>query len=202
VIFEYAVAAAFLVMGVLVLRGLRRFTVTTTALAVLLICMLLFGSALEGDYTVSHVVTESDSIAINQVQNVTAINLFACSTDGDINIYFSNSASQIYHSDFLQQYGPVPLNGGVSYFPRFSTDTGEPPTPNSTFGYIYQDGVVNVTAWTFYNNIDITLNQNYAVNLSCHCAFGNIVVHVPAGVNVIKASDLHSYYGTTETVYS
>ena len=43
--FAYAIPATFVIIGVCVLAGLRRFTLNTAATAVLLICMLIFGSA-------------------------------------------------------------------------------------------------------------------------------------------------------------
>ncbi len=199
--FEYSISAAFLVMGVLVLKGLRRFAVTSVALVVLLISILFFGSALAGTYTTSYVATESHYINSAQVpNNITTLNLAVGSVDGDINIYFTNNNSQVSHTVFLQQYGPVPRNGGVNYYPRFGGNEGEPQEPNNTYSYGIENGFVGISAWTFSNNIDITVNQNFKVNLTSTVTFGNIVVHLPPGVNPIQHSNLQSRYGNTKTV--
>ncbi len=201
IVFEYSIAAAFLVMGVLVLKGLRRFAVTSVALAALLISILVFGSALAGSYTTSYVATENNYINSAQVpNNISTLNLAVGSVDGDINIYFASNNSQVSHTVFLQQYGPVARNGGVEYYSRYGGDEGEPKEPNSTYSYSVQNGTVGISAWTFTNNIDITLNQNFKVNLTCSATFGNIVVHVPSGVNPVQHSNLHSRYGNTQTV--
>ncbi len=199
--FEYSISVAFLVMGVLVLKGLRRFAVTSVALVVLLVSILFFGSALAGTYTTSYVATESHYINSAQVpNNITTLNLAIGSNDGDINIYFTNNNSQVSHTVFLQQYGPVSRNGGVNYYPRFGGNEGEPQEPNNTYSYGIENGFVGISAWTFSNNIDITVNQNFKVNLTSTATFGNIVVHLPPGVNPIQHSNLQSRYGNTKTI--
>jgi hypothetical protein len=183
------------------LSGLRRFAITSIALAALLISILVFGTALAGTYTTSYVATENHYINRAQVpNNITTLNLAIGSEDGNINIYFANNNSQISHIVFLQQYGPVASNGGVQYYSRYGGDEGEPAEPNSTYSYLVQNGVVGISAWTCTNNIEITLNQNFKVNLTCYVTFGNIVVHVPSGVNPVEHSNLYSHYGNTQTI--
>ena len=156
--FEYAVAVTFVVTGVLVLMGLRCFTVTYTALALLLVCMLIFGSAAGGYYTVTYV-DENRYLTTAQAQNVNTIDLQVRTLEGDIRVYFVNSANTICHIAFVKEYGAVAEGTGVQFHDK-SAYQGEPET---TFNYTVENDDVNITALASTVLVNITLNENYKV---------------------------------------
>lgn len=92
--FEYAIPLTFLIVGILILRGLRRFALTTPALVALLACMLLFSTAVAGAYTVTNV-PENHYLATAQAPNANIVNLTVSTLQGDIRVYFTNDSSQI-----------------------------------------------------------------------------------------------------------
>lgn len=200
IVVDYVIGATFVIMGVLLIRGLRRFAVTKTALAVLFVSMVIFSSAAEGIYTVTYV---SDAHYVTSAQvpsNVTTISLDVASAGDSINIYFNNDSANVCKIVFLQPYGPVVQNNGVSYYPRHSEDNNN--GPSNVFNYTVNKEVVNVTAGADLNNIDVTLNENFRANITAYSYFGDITVHLPSGVNPIQFSNLKSQVGNVKVINS
>ena len=188
--FEYAVAVTFVAMGVLVLMGLRRFTVTTTASVVLLVCMLIFGSAAGGYYTVTYV-DENRYLTTAQAPDVSTINLQVRTLEGDIRVYFVNVTNPICHIDFVKQYGAVAEGTGVQFHDR-SAYVDEPET---TFNHTVENGAVNITAIASSVLVNITLSENYRVNLNFFTYFGGITIYSPANPQVIQSTNFTSKWG-------
>jgi hypothetical protein len=85
---EYAISMVFFAMGVFVLKGLRRFAVTAPAIVALLCCMLIFGVAAAGTFTVTFV-PENRYIPITQAPDAKTVNLTVNTLEGDIRVYFT-----------------------------------------------------------------------------------------------------------------
>jgi len=79
--FAYAIPVTFIISGALMLKGLRRFAVTIPALAVLLISVLVFGSAVAGTYTVTYV-SEDRFLTSAEAPAVDTLNLAVKSVGG------------------------------------------------------------------------------------------------------------------------
>ncbi len=133
---DYAIPATFIVMGILVLAGLRRFAVNATTLSVLLICILIFGNALSGIYTVTSI-HEYHYITIAQVPNVNTINLNVSTLQGNIKLYFNNDTTNLCHIDFVKEYGPVSVGPGMQYISKSGYNDYESP---STFNFTTING--------------------------------------------------------------
>ena len=179
--FAYAIPITFIISGALVLKGLRRFTVTIPALAVLLISMLVFGSAVAGTYAVTHV-SEDRFLTNAEAPAADTLNLAVNSVGGDINLYFTDDDTQICHIAFVKEYGPISSSRGAEYHYQSYYD-GEPATG---FNYTIDNGEVNVTASSYTVLVNITVNQNLKLNFNLYTYFGDITVEAPPTVNSIQ----------------
>lgn len=195
---DYVVAATFVIMGVLLIMGLRHFAVTRTALAMLLVSMVIFGSAAEGIYTATYVPTNNYLTSAQVPSTVTTINLDVASAEDNINIYFNNDSATVCQIVFLQPYGPVVQNNGAAYYPRYSSDNVN--GPSNVFNYTVNNEVVYVTAGADLNDIVVTLNENFRANITAYSYFGDITVHLPAGINPIQSSNLKSQVGSVKVI--
>ena len=79
--FTYAIPIAFVVSGILVFKGLKRFAVTFPAFIVLLVSMLLLGCVIAGPTVVTYT-SESRGITTSQAPNLYAVNITARSLEG------------------------------------------------------------------------------------------------------------------------
>ena len=191
--FAYAIPLTFIVSGILVLKGLRRFTVTIPALAVLLISMLFFGVAVAGMYTVTYV-PENRHLTAAQAPNVDTINLTAKSVGGDIKLYFTNDDAQICHIAFVKEYGPIISSKSAEYHYQSYYDS----EPATSFNYTIENGQVNITASSYTVLVNITVNQNLKLNFDLYTYFGDITVEASPTVNNIQAMNLTSQLGTVK----
>ena len=192
--FAYAIPLTFIASGILVLKGLRRFTVTIPALAVLLISMLLFGSAVAGMYTVTYV-SEDRYLTSAQAPDVDTMNLTAKSTVGDIKVYFTDDDEQICHIAFVKEYGPIISDKSSEYRSQSHYDS----EPATSFNYTIENREVNVTSASYTVLVNITVNQNLKLNLDLYTRFGDITVEAPPKDNSIQTMNLTSQYGTVKT---
>jgi hypothetical protein len=188
--FAYSVPITFILSGVLVLKGLRRFTVTIPALAVLLISMLFFGAAVAGMYTVTYI-PENRYLTTAQAPNVDTMNLTVKSVAGDIKLYFTNDDTQICHIAFLKEYGPIISDRGAAYHSQSYYDH----EPATLFNYTIDNGQVNLTASSYEVLVNITVNQNLKLNFNLYTYFGDITVEAPPTVNSIQTMNLTSQLG-------
>ena len=188
--FAYAIPITFIISGVLVLNGLRRFAITIPALAVLLISMLVFGSAVAGTYTVTYVL-ENRYLTSAQAPNVDTVNLAVKSVAGDIKFYFTNDDTQICHIAFVKEYGPIVSSRGGEYHSQSNYDS----EPATVFNYTVENGQVNITASSYTVLVNITVNQNLKYNLNFYTYFGDIIIDAPPGVNNIQSMNLTSQIG-------
>lgn len=172
--FAYAIPITFIISGALMLKWLRRFAVTIPALAVLLISMLVFGSAVAGKYTVTYV-SEDRFLTSAEAPAADTLNLAVNSVGGDINLYFTNDDTQICHIAFVKEYGPISSSRGAEYHYQSYYD-GEPAT---SFNYTVENGQVNVTAWSYTVLVNITVNKNLKLNFDFYTYFGDITVEAP-----------------------
>jgi len=99
--FSYAIPIAFVVSGVLVIKGLKKFTVTLPAFIMLLISMLVLGCVMAGPNVVTYS-SQSRSIAFSQIPTITAINITARSVEGDVRLYFTDNSSQACNVQYVQ----------------------------------------------------------------------------------------------------
>ena len=192
--FAYAIPLTFIISGILVLKGLRRFTVTIPALAVLLITMLLFGVAVAGMYTVTYV-PENRYLTAAQATDVDTINLTAKSVGGDIKVYFTDDDAQICHIAFVKEYGPISSDRGAEYHNPSYYDS----EPATSFNYTIENGQVNITAASYTVLVNITVNQNLKMNFDLYTYFGDITVETPQTANSIQTMKLTSQLGTVKT---
>jgi len=188
--FEYAVPITLVLMGVLVLSGLRRFAVTTTALGFLLICMLIFGSAAGGYYAVTYV-SENRYLTSAQAPNASTANLHVKTLEGDVKIYFVKDSTTICHIDFTKEYGAVAQGSGYQFHDKNAYD-GEPAT---TFNYTVANGEANITAIASTVLVNITLSQNYRYNLNVFTYFGGITLYYPTDHGIVQATNFTSRWG-------
>jgi hypothetical protein len=177
----------------LVLKGLRRFTVTIPALAVLLITMLFFGAAVAGMYTVTYV-PENRYLTAAQAPNVDTINLTAKSVGGDIKLYFTDDDTQICHIAFVKEYGPIISSKSAEYHYQSYYDS----EPATSFNYTMENGQVNITASSYTVLVNITVNQNLKLNFDLYTYFGDITVEPPPTVNSIQTMNLTSQLGAVK----
>ncbi|MGD0405635.1 MAG: hypothetical protein ABSB10_03170 [Candidatus Bathyarchaeia archaeon] len=193
--FDYAIPIAFIIAGILVLMGLGRFAVTKPALIVLLISILLLGSAVAGMYTVTYI-SENRYLTKSQALNVDTVNLTVNSMEGDIRIYFTNDSTQICHIAFVKEYGPIISDRGAQYNTKSNYDT----EPASFFNYTIENGKANITARSYTTLVNITVNQNLKYDLNFFTYFGEIRVYVPPGVNSVHSTNLASRWGDVKIV--
>jgi hypothetical protein len=188
--FAYAIPITFIISGVLVLKGLRRFAVTIPALAVLLISMLVFSSAAAGTYTITYV-PENRFLTSEQAPTVDTLNLAVKSVAGDIKLYFTNGDTQICHIAFVKEYGPIFSSRGAEYHSQSNYDS----EPATGFNYTIDNGEVNITASSYTVLVNITVNQNLKLNFNFYTYFGDITVETPPTVNSIQTMNLTSQLG-------
>ena len=192
--FAYAIPLTFIISGLLVLKGLRRFTVTIPALAVLLITMLFFSAAVAGMYTVTYV-PENRYLTASQAPNVDTLNLTAKSTGGDIKLYFTDDDTQICHVAFVKEYGPIIASKSAEYHYQSYYDS----EPATSFDYTMENGQVNINASSYTVLVNITVNQNLKLNLDLYTYFGDITVEASPTANNIQTMNLTSQLGTVNT---
>ena len=192
--FAFAIPLTFIASGILVMKGLRRFTVTIPALVVLLISMILFGSAVAGMYTVTYV-PEDRYLTAAQAPDVDTLNLTAKSTVGDIKVYFTDDDEQICHIAFVKEFGPIISNKNSEYRSQSHYDS----EPATSFNYTIENREVNVTAASYTVLVNITVNQNLKLNFNLYTRFGDITVEAPPTDNNIQTMNLTSQYGTVKT---
>jgi hypothetical protein len=192
--FAYAIPLTFIISGILVLKGLRRFTVTIPALAVLLISMLFFGAAVAGMYSLNYV-PENRYLTAAQAADVDTINLTAKSVGGDIKVYFTDDDAQICHIAFVKEYGPIISDRGAEYHSQSYYDS----EPATSFNYTIENREVNITAASYTVLVNITVKQNLKLNLNLYTYFGDITVEAPPTVNNIQTMNLTSQLGTVKT---
>jgi hypothetical protein len=191
--FAYAIPMAFIISGVLVLKGLRRFAVTIPALAVLLISMLVFGAAVAGTYAVTYV-PENRFLTTAEAPNVDTLNLAVKSVAGGINVYFTDDDSQLCHIAFVKEYGPVFSSRSAEYHSPNSYDK----EPATVFNYTIEKGEANITASSYTVLVNITVNQNLKLNFNLYTYFGDITVEAPPAVNSIQTMNLTSQLGAVK----
>jgi hypothetical protein len=189
----YAIPIAFIISGVLVLKGLRRFAVTIPAVTVLLISMLVFGAAAAGTYAVTYV-PENRFLTTADAPNVDTLNLAVKSVAGGIRLYFTDDDSQLCHIAFVKEYGPVFSSRSAEYHSPTSYDE----EPATVFNYTIGNGEANITASSYTVLVNITVNQNLKLNFNLYTYFGDITVEAPPAVNSIQTMNLTSQLGAVK----
>jgi hypothetical protein len=188
--FDFAIPVTFIVMGILVLAGLRRFAVTTTTTIVLLSCILILGVLASGTFTVTRV-PENHYITTTQVPITNTIYLNVSTLQGNIMLTFNNDSNQVCHIAFVKEYGPVAMGNGVQFISKTNYNRYESP---SNFSYTTLNGKTNITATSNAALVTITLNENYKVNLTLFSYFGGITVNISGSHDILSIS-AHSKWG-------
>ena len=188
--FAYAIPITFLVSGIMVVKGLKRFAVTLPAFAVLLVSILVLGCSVAGVYAVTYI-SEDRFLTSAQTPNVDTVNLSVKSVAGDIRLYFVNDNTQICHIAFAKEYGAIFSSNGAEYHGPANYDN----EPATSFNYTVENGHVNVTAWSYTVLVNITVNQNLKLNLDFYTYFGDITVEAPPPVNSIQTMNLTTQLG-------
>ena len=169
---------------------MKRFAITLPAFAVLLISLLLLGTAFAGATTVTNV-PENHYLAKEQAPNVAVVNLYVKTLEGDINLHFGDNDSQICQVAFVKQYGNVPIGRSVEYRSQ-DTYASE---PANIFNYTVENEQVNITAISSRIKIDVTVNPNLKYNLNFHTVFGGITIDSPPNAQIIQTTNLTSNWG-------
>jgi len=188
--FEYAIPIAFVVGGVLVIKGLKRFAVTLPAFAALLISILALGCVTAGPTTLTYT-SEDHFITPTQAPNINAINITARSVAGNINLYFTSNSSEVCEIQYLKEYGIVTVGRGVQYNGPSAYDN----EPASVFYYSVNNRELYVIADSYTTVMNITVNENLIGNFSLYTYFGNIAVDVPPNVHTVQTLNTTSILG-------
>lgn len=189
--FTYAIPISFVVAGVLVMKGLKRFAVTLPAFAVLLISMLVLGGATAGPNVITSV-SDDHVITTAQIPSINAINITARSVEGSIKLYFSNNSSEACKIQFVKEHGPVAVGSGVQYNGPSAYNS----EPASIFYYYVNNSELYVIADSFTTLMNITVNENLIGNFSLYSYFGDLTANVPSNVNTVQTLNLTSASGT------
>lgn len=189
--FAYAIPITFVVGGVLVIKGLKRFAVTLPAFAVLLISILALGCVIAGPTTLTYT-SENHFITPAQVPNIDAINITARSVEGGINLYFNDNSSEVCEIQFVKEYGIVTVGKGTQYNGPSTYDN----EPASVFYYSISNNELYVIADSYTTLMNITVNENLIGNFSLYTYFGNIAVDIPSNVHTVQTLNTTSILGT------
>ncbi len=189
--FTYAIPITFVVAGVLVMKGLKRFAVTLPAFAVLLISILALGCVAAGPNVIT-TVSENHVITTAQIPSINAINITARSVEGGIRLYFSDNSSEACKVQFVKQYGAVAVGSGVNYNGPSTYDNESA----SVFYYYVNNSELYVIADSFTTLMNITVNENLIGNFSLYSYFGDLTANVPQNVNTVQTLNLTSASGT------
>ena len=189
--FTYAIPISFVVAGVLVMKGLKRFAITLPAFAVLLISMLVLGGATAGPSVITSV-SEDHVITTAQIPSINAINITARSVEGGIKLYFSDDNSEACKIQFVKEYGAVAVGSGVQYNGPSAYNN----EPASIFYYYVNNSELYVIADSFTTLMNITVNKNLIGNFSLYSYFGDLKANVPSNVNTVQTLNLTSVSGT------
>ena len=193
--YEYAIPLTFIIIGVLVLRGLGRFAITTPAFLALVACMLLLGATAAGAFTVTYV-SENYYLTTKQAPNADLVNVTVKTLQADIRVYFTDDDSKICQVAFIKQYGPTAVGRAFEFHPKNNYDR----QPANNFNYIIQDGQVIVYADSYRTLVNVTLNQNLKYNLTCFSYFGGITISSSPEITSIQSSNLTSQWGYVQTL--
>jgi hypothetical protein len=188
--FAFAIPITLVLSGILVLKGLKRFAVTLPAFSVLLVCVLLLGTAFAGATTVI-TSRENHYLAVEQAPNVAVVNISVNTLDGDIRLHFGDNDSQICQISFVKQYGDVQVGRGVEY--RSQGTYGSEPA--NIFNYTIEGGQANITAISSMITIYITVNPNLKYNLNFYTVFGGITIDRAPNGQTIQSTNLTSKWG-------
>jgi hypothetical protein len=189
--FAYAIPIAFIVSGIIALRGLNRFTVTFPAFIVVLVSMLFFGTAFAGVTAVTYVNAEDHYLTTADAPKVTTLNMSTYSMEGNINVYFTDNASEICHVAFIEQYGVVPIGLGTQHLGERAYDRERAPQ----FNYTIEDNQANVTVWADTVLVNITVNQNVKLNIDLSTYYGTLNLHAQSNANNLQKVVLFSALG-------
>jgi hypothetical protein len=191
--FAFVIPITFIFSGILVLKGLKRFAVTLPAFAVLLISVLLLGTAFAGVNTVINV-SENHYLAREQAPNVTVVNITVNTLEGDIRLHFADNDSQICQVAFVKQYGNVQVGRGTEYRSQ-ATYVSE---PAGIFNYTIEKEQANITAVASRIMVDITVNPNLKYNLNFYTVFGGITIDSSPNAQTIQTTNLTSKWGNID----
>ena len=188
--FAFAIPITLIGSGILVLKGLKRFAVTLPAFTVLLISMLLLGTAFAGVTTVINV-PENHYLVREQAPNVTVVNITVNTLEGDIRFHFTDNDSQICQVAFVKQYGNVQVGRGTEYRNQATYES----EPAGIFNYTIEKEQTNITAIASRITVDITVNPNLKYNLNFYTVFGVITIDNPPNSQTIQTTNLTSKWG-------
>ena len=189
--FGYAIPIAFVISGILVIKGLKKFAITLPAFAVLLVSMLVLGCVIAGPTVVTYS-SESRVVAFSQVPSITAINITARSVEGDVRLYFNDNSSQACSVQYIKEYGVVTVGTGTDYNGPSSYSNESAPV----FYYYVTDGELYVIADSFSTVMNITVNENLVGNFSLYTYFGDVTADVPPNVSTLQTLNLTSIQAT------
>ena len=188
--FVFAIPITFLVSGILVLKGLKRLAITLPVFAVLLISLLLLGTAFAGPSTVINV-PENHYLTKEQAPNATVVNLYVNTLEGNINLHFSDNDSQICQVAFVKQYGNVPIGRSV----ESRSQDKYASEPANIFTYTLENDQANITAVSSRITVEVTVNPNLKYNLNFYTVFGGITIDSPPNSQTIQTTNLTSNWG-------
>ena len=190
--FSYAIPVAFVVSGILVIKGLKKFAITLPAFGVLLISMLVLGCVMAGPTVVTYS-SETRSVAFSQIPRIDAINITARSVEGDVRLYFDDNSSEACHIQWIKEYGVVTVGSGTDY--NSPSTYAEEPAP--VFYYSVTDGTLYVICDSYMTLMNITVNRNLLGNFSLYTYFGDVSADVPANVGSVQTLNLTSILATS-----
>jgi len=188
--FTYAIPIALVASGVLVFKGLKRFTVTLPAFAVVLVSMLVLGSVFAGPNVVTYT-SVSRGITAVQAPSLDAVNITARTVEGDINLYFTDNSSEVCNVQYVKEYGVVRVGLSTGFNGPSAYDN----EPAPVFYYSVSNSEAYVIADSFSTVMNITVNENLIGNFSLYTYYGDITVYVPQNVNTVQTLNLTSILG-------
>jgi hypothetical protein len=193
--FGYALPIAFIITGILAIKGLKRFAITIPAYTILIISMLLLGGMVAGMSTTTYV-PENRYVTSTDAPNVSTINLALKSVLGEVRVYFNDDPSTVCHVAFVKEYGPVITSRSSGYRSATYYET----EPASSFNYTINNGQVSIATSSRSTLVNITLNRSYKANLTIKDYMGDIVIYTPSGENPIQTTNYTTTYGTARVI--
>jgi hypothetical protein len=193
--FGYALPIAFIITGVLAIKGLKRFAITIPAYTVLIIGMLLLGCMASGMSATTYV-PENRYVTSSDAPNINTINLATKSVFGEVRIYFDDDPSTVCHVAFLKEYGPVITSRSIGYHSQSYYET----EPASSFNSTVQNQQVNIATSSRSTLVNITISRNCNVNLTVNNYMGDIAIYLPTGENPIQTTNYTTTYGSVRII--
>jgi hypothetical protein len=189
--FSYALPIAFIVSGIIVIGGLYRFAVTPVAFVVLLVSMLFFGTAFAGLTTVTCVNYEEHFLTAADAPNVSTLNVTVWTLNSEIDVYFTDNASQLCEIAFVEVFGVVTSGMSTTVNDNSAYQNASAPQYN----YTLEKDQASITASAENFIVNITVNQDVKLNLDLSSSYGQINVNAPSSANNLQKIVAFNKYG-------